>query len=384
VLTLAQATVVRPPMLRSVESWVAETQDCLARVPAPDYRGVTTLLFDEIDGRLPLFCDPELVRSRIRSETRFRAADDTTLSGLAEAAVHGLVRTVGAAAVKACDVAIYSTSGVDEAYLQSSTIGRLASQFGFSQTPHLGLLQLQGASLPGAIDLIEAMLPDRSEAAALFVATEKWPVPFPRVVSDGIVLGDAAAALWICRSDAVPGLQVVGSALRSCEPFIQPDAPWHGDERPRLVSAAADLVADCLHEHGIAPAAVSGWICSGLGAGIDRAVRQRVGVAPSLIAGENSPDGYLSAAAIPVGAAEVLDCMRAGGRQPDGIDPVGISPGGIPPAGISPARIDPARIDPAGISPVGIDPDGIIVTVGVSFGGSVGVLLLRPVHGVAP
>jgi hypothetical protein len=372
VLTLAQAAVVRPPMLRSVESWVAETQDCLARVPPPDYRGVTTLLFDEIDGRLPLFCDPELVRSWIRSETRFRAADDTTLSG-----VHGLVGAVGAvgaAAVKACGVAIYSTSGVDEAYLQSSTIGRLASQFGFSQTPHLGLLQLQGASLPGAIDLIEAMLPDRSEAAALFVATEKWPVPFPRVVSDGIVLGDAAAALWICRSDAVPGLQVVGSALRSCEPFIQPDAPWHGDERPRLVSAAADLVADCLHAHGIAPAAVSGWICSGLGAGIDRAVRQRVGVAPSLIAGENSPDGYLSAAAIPVGAAEVLDCMRAGGRQPDGIDPVGISPGGIPPAGISPNSIDPH----------GIDPDGIIVTFGVSFGGSVGVLLLRPVHGVAP
>jgi hypothetical protein len=177
------------------------------------------------------------------------------------------------------------------------------------------------------------MLPvDQPRAGALFVAAEKWPVPYPRVLSNGIVLGDAAVALWIVRAGDMPGLQVIGHALHSCDPCL--------DFR-QLIELATEAVSCCLRSNCVDKGDVSGWICSGLDACLDHEVRRRLELVPALIAGRNEPGGYLSAAAIPIGISEILEHPQGGrGRR-----------------------------------------DGVIVALGVSFGGSIGVLLLRPVDG---
>ena len=294
-LTLHAASVCRPQATQTVDDWLAARAELLARPEMSVNRRLAGLLAAG-DGRTP----PLAAR-----QARFRAEPEAAQRALADRALGELLAGRGAA-LDACSLLLYTAASVDEHVLQAP-VGWLASRHGMSDRQHYALAQLEGASMALAVDLIDASLADGQ--AALLVAAEKWPQPFPRCVHDGAVLADVGVALWLVRG-AAPGLALLASAQRSGTPFMRNIDS--GLDTAALLDAASALVRATLGEHGIAPASIHGWLEAGPDAALEAPLRARCGVAPAYLGRPRSDDGYFCSAAGPALCAAALDDIAAG------------------------------------------------------------------------
>ncbi|KFE69497.1 hypothetical protein DB31_6472 [Hyalangium minutum] len=257
-----------------------------------------------------------------------------------------------------CGLVVCSATSLDESGLFHSMIGGVTGAVGLSRVPYFAVSQLQGASLAGAVDIIDAML-TQPGSGALFIAVERWPIAFPRVWSASTVLGDGAVAAWFTRGEG-PGLRYVSGVVRSFNPFIhelpvevrplpaieirgiaspsgdgagvKKAATPRGDrssspgdpraERPvtidseALFDAAVAVLMDFLRKEGVAPSQLSGWISSCLDFDLDQRLRERLGVQAPVVA-PREDDGYWCAAAAPALVAELIDGAH-GGRVSEG------------------------------------------------------------------
>lgn len=319
-LAFVQACAVLPTGQTSVAQWQqAALADHTAEVSST-YRVLTRWQFGEVGQQAAAWCADQAVRPYAQPQARFACEPSASQADMAEAAVKGLMDALPEK--PACGVAVYATSGVDENFFQSS-ISRLVCGMGMSRVPHFGVAQWQGASWIGAMDIIASLSAesDGDHYAALMVCAEKWPLPFPRVLSLPAVMGDGAAALWIERVGGQvlqPALVCVDTGMRSNAPYVTlPDAaqatlPDVG--RARILADARELMGALLVKHALQPDDVQGWLPSGLGRDWDRALQDSLGLdglsCPP--ACENESSGYLSAAAGPVAIERLLSAMRDG------------------------------------------------------------------------
>lgn len=350
-LAFVQACAVQPP--RQPQATVAQWQQAALAEHASEtgstYRVLTRWQFGEVGQQADAWCADPAVRPHAEADARFAQELHASQADMAEAAVQGLMQSMQAsrgqaladAAKQQCGVAVYATSGVDENFFQSS-ISRVVCGMGMSKVPHFGVAQWQGASWIGAMDIIGALSAESEGAyAAMLVCAEKWPSPFPRVLSAPAVLGDGAAALWIERvgdHPEQPALVCVDTALRSSAPYVAspnadmaPNAERTGTaeqvelaaqhrlpdvDRARILSDARELMGELLHRHGLAPTDVSGWLPCGLGRDWDQALQDSLGLdglsQQGLAWWDEDTSGYLCAVSGPVFIERVLGAMAAG------------------------------------------------------------------------
>jgi hypothetical protein len=292
-LTLRTASVCRPAATQTVGQWLAARTALLAQ-PQPSVNRRLSGLLAAGAGRTP---------PPAAWQTRFRAEPEAAQRTLAERALGSLLASVS---VDTCTLLLYTAASVDEHVLQAPA-GWLASRHGLSSRRHYALAQLEGASMALAVDLIDASLDDGQ--AALLVAAEKWPQPFPRCLHDGAVLADVGVALWLARG-AAPGLGLLATAQCCVAPFLRDTAA--GLDTAALLDAAAALVTSTLCEHGIDPAAVGGWLEGGPDLSLEAPLRARCGVRPAYRGRPRADDGYFCSAAAPALCAAALDDIAAG------------------------------------------------------------------------
>lgn len=337
-LAFVQACAVQPAPQHqaTVAQWQQAALAEHAAEAGSTYRVLTRWQFGEVGQQPDAWCADQAVRPHAEPDARFAQAQHASQADMAEAAVQGLMLSLQASrgqvqadeAKQQCGVAVYATSGVDENFFQSS-ISRVACGMGMSKVPHFGVAQWQGASWIGAMDIIEALSLEREGAyAAMLVCAEKWPAPFPRVLSLPAVMGDGAAALWIERVGAhpeQPALVCVDTALRSSAPYVALPKAARGDlpkvERAAILSDARELMGELLQRHGLRPTDVSGWLPCGLGRDWDQALQDSLGLdglsQQDLAWWDEDSSGYLCAASGPVYIERVLGAMAAG-HVPDG------------------------------------------------------------------
>lgn len=327
-LAFVRACAVLPTGQSSVAQWQqAALADHAAEVSST-YRVLTRWQFGEVGQQADAWCTQQAVGPHVQPQAAFACEPQASQADMAEAAVKGLMATLPDK--PACDVAVYATSGVDENFFQSS-ISRLVCGMGMSRVPHFGVAQWQGASWIGAMDIIDALSAESNadHYAALMVCAEKWPLPFPRVLSLPAVMGDGAAALWIERvGEQVQqaALLCVDTALRSHAPYVaapvSAQATLPDVDRARLLADARELMGELLSRHALQADDVQGWLPSGLGADWDLALQDSLGLdglrcASSPRGLDDEPPGYLSAAAGPVAIERLLSAVQAG-RVADG------------------------------------------------------------------
>jgi hypothetical protein len=334
-LTVTRARVVRPPEICTVASWAAEVETSYAGEDRSEERRLAEFWFSQTGHDVAALCRGS---SRVPpAAAGFRRARGETQLELASEALAALVSDPGCL-LRRCQLALCSTSSVDASTIFQSLAGWVAGRAGLSRLPHFSVSSLQGASLAGATEILDTMLLEPG-AGALFVAVERWALPFPRLWGEATVLGDGAVALWFVRGED-RGLRHLGSVQRSFDPFIveAPDAPApegpdpDGDYRLRVVAraraagearsltphweallaAATSVVGDCLQRRGVGAADLDGWIPSALDGAIEETLRHRLGASAPLAAAPHPGDGYLCAAATPALLADVLDGIGAG------------------------------------------------------------------------
>lgn len=332
-LAFVQACTVQPTQQMSVAQWQQAALADLATEGSSTYRVLTTWQFSEVGQRADAWCADQAVRPHVQRDTQFASASTSSQADLAEAALQGLIQSLRTTGVNIsteaglpCSVAVYATSGVDENFFQSS-ISRLVCGVGMSRVPHFGVAQWQGASWIGAMDIIHSLSAEQEGAySALLVCTEKWPTPFPRVLSLPAVLADGAAALWIQRvGDHLdkPALVCVDTAMRSSAPYVTLPAPEQDGlpavDRARILTEACDLMVELLQTHDLNPTDIQGWLPSGLGPDWERALQDSLGLdglGRSSTLDEHT-SGYLCAASGPVFIERLLKEASAG-RITDG------------------------------------------------------------------
>lgn len=311
-LTIVGAGTALPTARRSISAWLREVDDCLGETEASSYRGMSALLFDEIGSSV----GEQLARIRAGSEfdgsARFGQAIDATQADLACSATAQLFDgETGADRREHCRLTVFTTSGVDENFYQS-TASLIASRFGLSRSPHFGLGQLQGASLIAALDVVDSLFESTDPAdGATIIAAEKWPTPFPRLLPLPAVLGDGAVALGVSRDPEQPGLRVLGTLVHQVPAFVQPDDTGELDHRA-LVESAIDVSVRLLDALGIGRDGLSGCLPSGLHPDIDQAVHEGIACDTDFVVVPDSDAGYLAAAATPAMLAELLHRVCAG------------------------------------------------------------------------
>jgi 3-oxoacyl-[acyl-carrier-protein] synthase III len=270
---------------------------------AHDYREFCELLFKATP------CEPRaLCAAGVASpEQVFAQAPTGSQLDLAVQAVQGL--SGGNAVprqVSDARLIIYATSSIDEDP-HRSTVSCLAAQFGASAVPHFGLGQLQAASLDVATELIDGSLSEDG-ACALFVAAERWPLPYPRLW-DGRAMADGAAALWFVRGQQ-PGLHYLGGIQRGHDPFVSAEGGAGGEPRiayAAIEDAVAEAVIALLDGQGIGAPDVDGWVCGALDAEMDLRLQQRIGAKPRHRVPAPPDAGHLGTVTAPLLLAELLD-----------------------------------------------------------------------------
>ncbi len=312
-MMLVRASLALPQARGNAADWARRAGAMWADPQVGLYRGLTAIMFEQTG------CDPATAcRAAAAHEGgRFLEAQEQTQHELADAAVRGLLEQTAREQRSRCKLAMYGTSSVDE-HLFQSTISRLAADHGFAELQHWGLAQLQGATLPAAAEIAQAMLGEGDDAA-LFVAADRWPLPAPRLWDGFAPLGDAAAALWFERG-ATAGLQYLGGRQDSFAPFVRSEGRPGGAlrfERDALAVAAQRTIEACLAAQACDGDQLSVWIDSGLGAAFDAELRAQLGVRRASVVAAEPDEGYLGAAAGPVLLARALEASLAG-RWPRG------------------------------------------------------------------
>lgn len=327
-LAFVQACAVRPSGTTSVGAWQRAALHEHQAEQSSTYRVLTRWQFGEVGQQPDAWCAEAAVQGQLPLDTVF-AADiqpdgvtpgaQASQADMAEAAVTGLLQALPAK--PACGVAIYATSGVDENFFQSS-LSRVMAGAGLSRVPHFGVAQWQGASWMGAMDMIDALSAQQEGVgAAMLVCAEKWPLPYPRVLSLPTVLGDGAAALWIDRVGATseqPALVCLATKLRSHDPYVSmPDVAGQAlpvVDRTRILADARALMAELLQEQDVQPGEVQAWLPSGLSADWDQALQASLGLEGLLVPGACAvaEPAWLGTAAGPVAIERLLGAMRAG------------------------------------------------------------------------
>lgn len=311
-LTIVGAGCAVPKSTRSVEHWRRLAKGCMEDIEITAYRGMTALLFDEINSSVAEHLEIIRQRTAVTDALSFRDADCESQANLAIAAVDDLFQaSAGGQDREQCRLAILSTSSVDEAFFQS-TVSRVVSEFGLSRVPHFALGQLQGASIIAAIEVVEGMIDaDDAAATATLIAAEKWPLPYPRLLPLSAVLGDGAAALSVSRDSSRGGLRVLGTLVESHDPFVEPGGDWEdlGVCMSEKIAAASKRLLNRLK---IDVAALSGYIPSGLSREMDREVKANLCASIEFAEIPDVDDGYLGAATTPLLLASLLKKFRAG------------------------------------------------------------------------
>lgn len=311
-LTIIGAHSVRAGNARSVANWRADAEQCMASDEIAPYRGMTSILFAELGQELASHV-ADAVQSAVGGDRQFADAGHTTQAEMACEAVSGLLERLGSERMRdRCGLTIYSTSGVDENFFQS-TVSRISSETALSRIPHFSVGQLQGASLVAAVDIIQAMLVDQPEATAMFVGAEKWPLPFPRVMAFPAVLGDGSAALGFSRESGVTGLRVMGTLIDSADPYVGIASRVDPEQmRGRLVDAVSDVCTRLLHQSSTCADELQGCIPSGLDRDFDSAVLNRIAADVVFAVTPAHDVGYLGVAAAPMLVGDLLQRLEEG------------------------------------------------------------------------
>lgn len=311
-LTLTSAALVRPPATESFGAWRdAARRSFDEAVPTPERS-----LCETVYGDAGL--DPRALgdAGQVRAPTRFRDARGRSQRDLALCAFDALLAAPnGPGDAAGCDLLVYAASSMD-VHFHQSPVGWLAAQHQLTRRPHFALSQLQGASLAGALDIIDAML--GSDGAAVFVAAEAWPLPFPRGAAAPAVLADAGAALWLTRA-SVPGLRLVGTWQHSDDPFVVPGPDGAGSRLryAHLRAAAEHGVRALLARCGCTAAQVDGWLPSGFDMALDESLRRNCAPNAAYAALPRIDDGWFCSAAAAALCVDVLERLHAG-RMADG------------------------------------------------------------------
>lgn len=308
-LTLTHATTVRPVATQSLDEWRELVAASYASAEAAPSRALCELLFAEIgqDAKRSIRMDGAA------AHVRFRAAGGESQRELANQALTQLIGQLAEGeAGQRCELLVYASASMDERIHQAPA-GWLASLHGLSRQPHFALSQLQGASLAAGVDIIAAMLSPEN-GAGLFVAAEKWPLPFSRVAHAPAALGDAAVALWFVRGEA-PGLRLVGNCQQGYPPFLMRNPDGQAEpcmDREPLLEAAQRTIAEALLRHNLRAEQIDGWLPSGLDAPFEEELRRRCGISAPYVAQARPDDGYFCSAAMPALCADVLQRIAAG------------------------------------------------------------------------
>lgn len=304
VLTVVSAARVVPPAC-GLADWRREALACWDD-PAPQaYRDLCRIAFDGTG------LDPRGLCAQAPADGADspRAADSSQLE-LARSAVQTLQPPWSAGTQTR--LLLYATSGVDEDIFHS-TASCLAAELGASAVPHPGLGQLQGASLDLAAALLDQALPAPG-AAGLFVAVERWPLPYPRLWG-GSVLADGAAALGFVRGHAV-GLQYLGGVQHGHDPFVVVDcARQAGIRRDALEQAAGQAIVALQRAHP--DVAVDGWLGCALDVALDDRLRGRHAPAARHVLAAPPDAGQLGTITA-AGALAELHARCAAGLVPHG------------------------------------------------------------------
>ncbi|MEM7676930.1 MAG: hypothetical protein AAF449_13080 [Myxococcota bacterium] len=341
-LTLSRAHVVRPEEVSTVDDWLSEV-DSEYRMQHPSTeRGLAEFLFAQTGHQARSVCTGAN-SSALRQFPGFRRARQQSQADLAGQALDALISSLSSEdAIKRCEVAVFTGASLDDSTMFQSLATRLADKVGLIKLPHFSVAQLQGAALAGATEIIEAMVANQ-DSAAVCIAAERWPVSFPRSWGNMTLLGDGAVALWFERTNQT-GLQYLGSAQRSYDPFIRmpgvdindltPQTDDFADAMdryrlddnregaaadailevsvPSLVAATVEVIQACLSDYGLSASDIGGWIPSGISPELEEVIRDQVGVSVPLAVQPQKDDGYWCSAAAPAMMAEVLGQLSAG------------------------------------------------------------------------
>ncbi|MCP3102886.1 hypothetical protein LZ198_28815 [Myxococcus sp. K15C18031901] len=338
-LTLTWARVVRPPDVVDVPQWAraAEAEYGTAEV-SPD-RTTAEFLYSQLGLDAKELC--ERAAAHAPEGRRFRISRSATQAELTQQAVLALAEALPLKDMVArCGLVVCSASSLDSSSVFHSMIGGVTGAVGLSKVPYFSVAQLQGASLAGAIDIVDAML-TKPGSGALFLAVERWPVAFPRYWEPAVPLGDGAVAFWLTRGEG-PGLRYVGGAVRSFDPFVRETpvevrpippiqmpglpvlqaparepgraAPTPTFDTEAMLDAATSVLRDFLQEQDVSGKDLSGWVASGLRPDVDQRLRERLGIEAPVIAPPED-DGYWCAAAAPALLARLVD----GAQSPGGL-----------------------------------------------------------------
>jgi len=305
-LTVTHASVAWPAGRADAAGWAEASREVHRQRRASRdsavgaFLGLSDLMFDEV-GLRPL---DMLGDARWTESTRVACALESQAE-LAGRALAGLAEALGAARLAKCRAILYLTSSVDREYFQSSVM-RLAAAHGMHKVPHWGLGQLQGTSLPVALDLAHSLLPN-NDGGVLVIAAEAWPMPLPRAVAGTTVLCDGAVALWVSGEPAAAGLRVAATEQHSFDPFVAVDGTRIEVDEPAMVEAAAATISQTLRAAGLSAADVV-IRHSELRPALDAALCRRLGIEPEAARDSQRAGwtGWGCAAASPRQAAEML------------------------------------------------------------------------------
>lgn len=306
-LMITRSAAHLPPTTTTLDAWTAAARRCW-RDGADDsgialYRGLLDIMYAPT-GIAPAALAGDA--ATIDQNLSFPVAGGETQTDLGGIA---LAQLMPDAPRGACDLAVYATTSVDEAFYTSS-IGRLAAEAGLSALPHFALQQLHGASLAGAVEIIGAMLP--AGGSAVFVAAEKWPMPAPRVVDGACVLGDGAVALALRADGPAGGLAICDVVNASHPPFAALTDGMLVIDHAAFAAAATATVRTLLERSGPAVGRRF-WLPSGHGSALDAAVSAPFGgTVLADPAATIDPRIHLGCAAAPFGVHRALQAWSAG------------------------------------------------------------------------
>jgi len=312
-LTLSTARSVLPPAVKTVDRWLAEVNAPRSRSRGLDYGDLTGMVFSECGIDPNAMNRSERVRALVSEDAMFRDALDMSQADLASRAASLLSDAVNASGgFSKCGLVMYSHTAVDENFYQS-TACRIASELELSKAPHFSVAQLQGASFFQALDIGDAFLStDEKMDSALFIASEKWPIPYPRVMGLPAVFSDGAVAMQFVRAGSKPGLRLVSSTVKCFDDFGAVHAAHGTMNLSAICHAVNETVGSFMQACGVEANDIASLLTSCGCPTLDRSIRESLGVPERTLNAVSDDIGYLSAADIPYKRSEALTLVTNG------------------------------------------------------------------------
>lgn len=313
-LMLVRASSVVPERM-SIVDWQEGAMRALAGADGSGYAQMCDSLFGPTPFELRALCE----RSVPDPGTAFGVVAQGHQLDLARRAVAGLLRGEDGANPRLdARMLVYATNSIDEHYFRS-TVANVAVDLGLASIPHFSVGQAHGSALDLAIGMIGGALAQNA-ASALFLAAERWPMPYPRAWGFA-PLSDGAAALVFSAAPGAAGLQHVDSVCRGSRPFLStpcPGGPAPLIDRERLRAEALEAIRELLDRQSVGGDELEGWLSCSLDGTLDGVVRGDMAPAVPHVIGHGADAGDAASAAPPMLLASLLDLVlarraRAGG-----------------------------------------------------------------------